>query len=310
MKFFDFFRKTKLKGEEQSVSGEQVASEKKENPVTNKKKANQDIIQTPLSLHPDWNISQEQMYVFRFLANDLAPLRPNQISLQGIDIDFEEGRWLVKAFIRSTVEQMIEIGEVGLILLDKEDKMIGHQQFDLSELGDIPSNTARPWVFEFRPENLFVEDIEQVPEDGWKLAFDLSSMREHQLDVDPRWRGELTKEQTEALEEVVSRLAPLPERQLNLTGFLIEEYEGGYAASIFIRSSHPKAMNIEKLPLQLLDANGEVAAEGSFHIEPALEIRPNTSKPWSFIFPKETVTKENADFSRWAVRLSPNAQVE
>lgn len=310
MKFFDFFRKTTLKGEEQSVSGEQVTSEKKENPVTNKKKSKQDLIQTPLSLHPEWNISQEQMYVFRFLANDLAPLRPNQISLQGIDIDVVEGRWLVKAFVRSTVEQMIEIGEVGLILLDQEGKMIAHQKFDLSALGDIPSNTARPWVFEFHPENLFINDVEKLPEDGWKLAFDLSSMREHQLDVDPRWRGELTKEQTEALEEVVSRLAPLPERQLNFTGFLIEEYEGGYAASIFIRSSHPKAMNVEKLPLQLLDAKGEVAAEGSFHIEPALEIQPNTSKPWSFIFPKATVTKENADFSRWAVRLSPDAQVD
>lgn len=304
MKFFDFFRKTNLKGKEDSIASQNVPTSKKDNPVSASKKKKADLIQTPLSLHPDWNITQEQMYVFRFLANDLSPLRANQISLQGIDIDENEGNWLVKGFVRTTVEQMIEIGQVELILLDKENQMIGHQSFDFSELGDLPSNTARPWVFEFRPENIFVEEI---PEDGWKLAFNVSSMKEHTLDLDPTWKENLSAEQVTALEEIVAKLEPMKERQINFTGFLIEPHEGGFVVSTFIRSSHPKTANLEQLPLQVLDATGEVVTEGAFTLDPPLAIHSNTSKPWTFIFPKETVKKEDPDLSRWAVRISPNA---
>ncbi len=304
MKFFDFFRKTNLKGKEDSIASQNVPTSKKNNPVSASKKKKADLIQTPLSLHPDWNITQEQMYVFRFLANDLSPLRANQISLQGIDIDENEGNWLVKGFVRTTVEQMIEIGQVELILLDKENQMIGHQSFDFSELGDLPSNTARPWVFEFRSENIFVEDI---PEDGWKLAFNTASLVEHALDVDPRWQGDLSNEQRTALEQLVAQLEPMKGRQINFTGFSIEPFEEGYGVMTFIRSSHPKTANLEQLPLQVVDANHDIVAEGVFTLDPPLEIRSNTSKPWTFIFPKETVKKEDPDLSRWAVRISPNA---
>lgn len=48
MKLFNFFKKTKLKGEESSVASNEVLNDKQSR---SKKKASQ-TIETPLSLHP------------------------------------------------------------------------------------------------------------------------------------------------------------------------------------------------------------------------------------------------------------------
>ena len=39
-------------------------------------------------------------------------------------------------------------------------------------------------------------------------------------------------------------------------------------------------------------------AKGGFNLD-QLEVKANTSKPWTFIFPKELLLKENMDLSKW-----------
>ncbi|UZN00101.1 SLAP domain-containing protein [Lysinibacillus sp. MHQ-1] len=64
---------------------------------------------------------QEQKYIFNFLANELEPLKPNQLSLSSISIEeARAGKWLVRAFFRSSLPQAIELGEIELFILDKK----------------------------------------------------------------------------------------------------------------------------------------------------------------------------------------------
>ena len=58
--------------------------------------------------------------------------------------------------------------------------------------------------------------------------------------------------------------------------------------------------NLNNLPLIVEDASGEVIAKGGFKLD-QLEVKANTSKPWTFIFPKELLLKENIDLSKWKV---------
>jgi len=74
-------------------------------------------------------------------------------------------------------------------------------------------------------------------------------------------------------------------------------------ASIFIRNGNSKAINIEQLPLEIIDANGKQVARGSFKMDPVLTVQPNTTKPWTFIFPSQLVNAEGADLSRWTARV-------
>lgn len=295
MKLFNLFKKTEKTGSDSTIDSEEILEGSAQAGGT-------DEVETTLSLHPQWTLSQEQEYVFRFLANELEPLKPNQISLSGIDIDVEpaNGSWLVKSFFRSSLEQSISVGSVELMLLDAEGKTLASQEFDLKELGDIPGKSARPWVFVFTKENIFAEE---PPAENWKLAFNVQSMVPHKLELEQAWEDGLTAEQKEALEKVVENMPKLKPREVNFAGFQVKKQEdGGIAASIFIRNGHSKQINIEKLPLELVDATGEIVARGSFDLAP-LSVKANTSKPWTFIYPKEMVQKEDPDFSRWTIRV-------
>jgi len=295
MKLFNLFKKTEKTGSDSTIDSEEILEGSAQSKGT-------DEVETTLSLHPGWGLSQEQEYVFRFLANELEPLKPNQISLSGIDIDVEpaNGSWLVKSFFRSSLEQSISVGSVELMLLDADGKTLASQEFDLKELGDIPGKSARPWVFVFTKENIFTEE---PPAENWKLAFNVQSMVPHKLELEQAWEDGLTAEQKEALEKVVENMPKLKPREVNFAGFQVKKQEdGSIAASIFIRNGHSKQINIEKLPLELVDATGEIVARGSFDLAP-LSVKANTSKPWTFIYPKEMVQKENPDFSRWTIRV-------
>lgn len=298
MKLFSFFTNSKKTGSDSTIDSAEILEEQN----TTKERTETDEIETALSLHPEWNVPQEQEYVFRFLANELEPLKPNQISLSGIDIDVEEanGSWLVKAFFRSSLDQPISVGSVELLLLDDNGKTLASDEFDLSELGNIPACSARPWVFVFSKEHLFAE---APPTENWKLAFNVQSMVPHRLELEEAWENGLATEQKEALAKVVESLPKLKPREVNISGFQVKEQEdGSIAASVFIRNGHSKQINIEQLPLELLDATGDLVARGSFKLGP-LAVSANTSKPWTFIYPKEMVQKEAPDFSRWIVRV-------
>ena len=295
MKLFSMFKKTEKTGADSVISSDEILEGSAQSEGTEE-------VETTLSLHPQWALSQEQEYVFRFLSNELEPLKPNQISLSGIDIDVEpaNGSWLVKSFFRSSLEQAITVGSVELMLLDDEGKTIASQEFDLNELGEIPARSARPWVFVFTKENIFAEE---PPAENWKLAFNVQSMVPHKLELEQAWEDGLSTEQKDALEKVVEGMPKLKPREVNFAGFQVKKQDdGSIAASIFIRNGHSKQINIEKLPLELIDATGEMVAKGSFDLAP-LSVKANTSKPWTFIYPKEMVQKEEPDFSRWTIRV-------
>lgn len=295
MKLFSMFKKTEKTGADSTINSDEILEGSAKSEGTEE-------VETTLSLHPQWALSQEQEYVFRFLSNELEPLKPNQISLSGIDIDVEpaNGSWLVKSFFRSSLDQAITVGSVELMLLDEEGQTLASQEFDLNELGEIPARSARPWVFVFTKENTFAE---VPPAENWKLAFNVQSMVPHKLELEQAWEDGLSTEQKDALAKAVEGMPKLKPREVNFAGFqVVKQEDGSIAASIFIRNGHSKQINIEKLPLELIDATGEIVAKGSFDLAP-LSVKANTSKPWTFIYPKEMVTKEEPDFSRWTIRV-------
>ena len=281
MGLFDLFKKGDKVGKESAVDSASVV---KTTGNASKKNGNRDVV-TKLSFHPEWNVPQEQKYIFNFLANDLAPLKPNQLSLSAINIEpaLANGSWNVKAFFRSSLSEAIELGEIELLILDKDDNRLASHYFDFKELGVIPAESARPWIFTFPASSITADD---VPEDGWKISFNLLSLRGHQLDLDDTWKKQLPVEQQEKLAEIVKTLPKLGKTEVNFTGLQAKlNDDNSLHASIFIRNGHDKAINLEQLPLEIIDARGELVAKGSFKLDPVLSVQPNTTKPWTFIFP-------------------------
>lgn len=297
MGLFSFFKKDDKVGKESTIASKEITGKTQ--------LSSKSSVKTKLSFHPDWDVPQEQKYIFTFLANELAPLKPNQLSLAAINIEEEAntGKWNVKAFFRSSLSQAIELGEIELLILDAENNKLASKTFDFKELGTIPPNSARPWVFEF--DRSSIEEGAETPGEGWQIAFNLISLRGHILDLHESWKEQLPKEQQEKLAEIVKTLPKLGKTEVNFTGLQLKQQDdNSLHVSIFIRNGNDKQINLEQLPLEIVDANGMQVAKGSFKMDPVLTVQANATRPWTFIFPSELVTIEGADLSRWTARVT------
>ncbi|KAB2336769.1 accessory Sec system S-layer assembly protein [Cytobacillus depressus] len=281
----------KKEGNDQSFSTEELINEKEETTETE--------IETALSFHPSWNLPAEQQYVFRFLNNELEPLKPNQISLSGIEVGEGSGGIEVTAFVRNSLQKAIQLEEATLLLLDKESQVIARHKFDLSELGEIPGKSSRPWVFVFPQESLKVTEFSK---ENWTLAFELR--KKHSLDLEESWQKGLSEDAKKQLENIVNSTEPPKEGEINIMGLQAKlDDEGSLHTTIFIRNGTDKDIQIEQLPLQVIDASGEVAAQGGFTLND-FEVKANTSKPWTFIFPKDNIKKDQPDLSKWIIKIN------
>jgi accessory Sec system S-layer assembly protein len=289
MSMLSFFKRKKKNGVDSTVSSEELLNEVE--------KADEETeVHTPLSIHPSMNISQEQQYVLRFLNNDLPPLKPNQISLAGIELNEAQDGIIVSAFIRNSLPKPITFEKTDLLLIGPNNERYARKSFDLAELGELPAESSRPWNFSFETSTLLTDEI---PSEGWQLAFEIK--RKHQLDLAESWETGLSAEDKEKLAQLVENLEPLNDGEINLYGLeaKVNEQNDLYV-TMFIRNGSNQTINVEQVPLQVQDATGETIAQGGFKLED-FEVKANTSKPWTFIFPSSMLLKKTPDLSNWKV---------
>ena len=288
-----FIGKNKKRGRDSVVSSSDLLNEE----VTDQANMEEEI-ETELSILPGSNISQEREYVLRFLNNECTPLKPNQVSLSGVEINSDSAENLiVTAFVRSSLNKAITFQSVPLILLGTEGEVLGKKTFDLSEIGELPPKSSRPWDFVFTKKDLFTDS---VPKDGWKLAFEIK--KPHSLDLAKSWEQSLAEEDKEKLKQLLNTVQPPKPGEVNFMGIQANiNEEGNLHITLLIRNGSDKNIQIQQLPLTVEDATGEIIAQGGFKLED-FEVKANTSKPWTFIFPKSLVTKEQPDLSTWKVQ--------
>lgn len=278
----------KLEGVESTVSSEDLLRESSNE--------DDDNITTELSIHPDWSLPREDEYAFRFLNNECPPLKPNQLSLSGINLYKEGNDYRVNAFIRHSLSKNIRLSETTLILLGENNELLGRKLFNLEELGELPPKSSRPWNFVFTSNDLFKQDL---PQQGWKLAFEIK--QKHSLDLDENWEKSLSQEAKQSLVNLVEQLTPPEKGEVNFMGLQATYADNGdFHVTLLIRNGSDKNITLQQLPLEVTDANSTLIAKGSFNLND-LEVRSNTSKPWTFIFPSSLVctSKENSDLSQW-----------
>ncbi|PRO65687.1 accessory Sec system S-layer assembly protein [Alkalicoccus urumqiensis] len=289
-----------LEGSESSVSSEEMLQESGE--------SSEESVETELSIHPSWNLPEEDIYAFRFLNMECEPLKPNQLSLYGINVDKQEdGTFNFNAFVRHSINKKIKLENAVIVLLDTDDSILGRKEFDLSKLGEMPPNSSRPWTFPFTAKDLFADS---VPQKGWKLAFQLKpSSRKHSLELTDSWKRSLAVEEQKKLENVVDNMEPPKHGEVNFLGLkatLLDEQQELHV-TLLVRNGGEKNINLEQLPLQVEDAEGDIIAKGGFKMDPKLHVKANTSTPWNFVFPQAMLLKDNPDLSRWKA-YPPNRQ--
>jgi accessory Sec system S-layer assembly protein len=261
--------------------------------------SNEELVQPKLSFHPEWEIKEEDRYVYQFLNNECEPLKPDQLSLSGLELqrDEVEGHVTVNALVRSSLNRPIKLEDMTLVLLGTDKELLAKKRFDLSELGELPAASSRPWNFVFEASSVKVDEL---PESGWTLAFQLKPA--HQLDLEESWEEALPEEEKQKLKELVEKqLTPPGEGEVNFMGLQIEHGANEHLhVSVLIRNGSEKDVTFQQIPLIVEDATGEVVASGGFKLN-EFKVKAYTTKPWTFIFPKELIQKEALDLSTWKV---------
>jgi accessory Sec system S-layer assembly protein len=282
-----FFKRKKKTGTDSTVSSEELLNQINE--------VSEEIeVQTELSIHPSMNVTQEDQYVLRFMSNDLPPLKPNQISIAGIELQqFDEGV-VVVAFVRNSLPQSIHFEPTTLVLLGQNGEKLARKTFDLSELGELPAKSSRPWNFAFERTTFLADEL---PQEGWSLAFELKP--KHTLDLAPAWEENMPEEEKEKLKAYVENMETLQPGEVKLSGLqAVLSPEGDLHVTMLIRNGTDQNLKIEKLPLQIMDASGEIIAKGGFSLVD-FGVKAHSSKPWTFIFPNSLVLSDTLDLSSW-----------
>ncbi|WP_307257916.1 accessory Sec system S-layer assembly protein [Oikeobacillus pervagus] len=251
-------------------------------------------VKTTLSFHPDANVGPEEKYYFQFLNNELPLLKPNQLSISGIDVKQNDDSIIITAFIRNSLSKAVRLSDSPLLFVGPDDEIIGRKVFPLGELGELPAQSSRPWEFVFTPKDLLKTEF---PQTGWKLAFELN--KPHSLDLEETWKNNLSEADQQKLDNLVKQMDPPKKGEINFMGLQANKAgNGDLHVTLLIRNGNEKNITLQQLPLVVEDASGEVIAQGGFKLDD-LEVKANTSKPWTFVFPASLVTKEEIDFSTW-----------
>jgi accessory Sec system S-layer assembly protein len=277
-------------GEDTTVSSEELLNETVELSA-------EEEVETKLFYSPAYEPAQELKYVYQFMNLELSPLKPNQISLAGVDLKQDEEQVTVTAFIRNSLNKAIKLQEMPLLLLGADGEKLARKEFDLSVVGDIPAKSSVPWLFEFAAGDLAFDG--DLPKTGWKLAFELKAQKKHSLDLEESWANSLPEQDKARLHQLVDGMAAPKPGEVNFMGLQAKKSEdGNLHVTMLIRNGSDKNIQLQQLPLEVVDASGDVIAKGGFALND-FEVKANTSKPWTFIFPSSLVLKEEIDLSVW-----------
>ncbi|MFC0414244.1 accessory Sec system S-layer assembly protein [Cytobacillus solani] len=269
---------------------------------------NEEGIKTELSYHPEWDLSVQEKYVFQYNHQKLPTLQPNQIAINGINLYEYDGGFVITAFLRSSLPKPVSFEVIDLVIVNGDNERLARKSFEMDLFGELPPNSCRPWRFLFENDNKLVDEI---PKNNWKVVFELKQKAPDvlPLDLEDSWKEAFSDEQKQHLEDIVKNLPPLREGEVNFMGLEAKMIEGrGLAATLLIRNASNRSITIENLPLVFEDASGEAVAQAGFQLN-NLEIKSQTCKPWTFVFPESAITKENLDLSKWKTYVPQNAAV-
>ncbi|WP_047985157.1 accessory Sec system S-layer assembly protein [Ornithinibacillus californiensis] len=253
-------------------------------------------VETTLSIPENWNVTNEDRYIYAFHNNEAPKLKVNQISIYGMELTMAPNKTLTATgLIRSSVVKEVQFGKTTILLLGPDNEIIARKEFELGRLGSIPSKSARPWKFTFNKSDL-VKDIDSPPSD-WTLAFELKP--KHQLDLEESWEKSIAEEAKTALAQIVNNAPPLKPGEVNFMGVNAKRNDNGdLAVTLLIRNGSDKNVTFQQIPLGVKDASGNEIVQGSFKVD-NLIIKSNTSKPWTFIFPKSMLKEDIINLSSW-----------
>lgn len=235
-------------------------------------------------------LSEEENLIYEKAHERLTLLGKNQLNIKGIHFSETEEILTVKTIIRTTIQKPILFKKkLSIALFNDHNEFITEEEFDLSDLDPLEPNSAYPYTFHFSKNELFKSNF--TLNNSWKIVFKQGKDR---LDLSD---SPMSKESRQELEKLLDKIGPPKEDEINILGLSLRKLStGDIQTTVLVRNGSKEPIDIKKLPMQIVTPKQEIVAQGTFSLE-GLIVKPYTSKPASFVFPRKSILLQDVDLA-------------
>lgn len=230
---------------------------------------------------------------------EMPPVKEGDVNIHPVYFVPDEGGLEVKVFFRNGLKNKINFDKLPILVLDNNDKIVAHKQFELKDVGDIPPLSARPWKLHFDKEDMneSVTDYKNL-----KVCFDTNLKAFNSVKVGVKdLPDNLNLGDKRKLDKILNDLPVLQEGTFSLSAVEVTvNTEGNVIILVVMRNGADKDAKLEKIPMKLSDAEGAIVASGEFTLDNCI-VEAKSAKLINFMFLKQDLLMEEFDLSKWKI---------
>lgn len=272
--------------------------------MTNNSNDERKVVDAQLSIHPEIedSLSNFQKDCLEDEISTLPPIKEGQIDVS-TDYIFDMGdSYEANVFIRNGLEKPLTLEKIPFRIVDGKGKVLASKIFTLREVGEIPPRSVRPWKIYFSKNEVSLEtyDLREL-----KIIFNTKIKAETTVKVEYENLPEkVSLQNKEKYTKFLEKLPLLREGQFSMSAYDIsKKKDGGISVTIVIRNGSRKTVKVEKLPITIIDAKGEMTASGTFYLKD-ISVNPYKARIYNFDFEGNEINKVDADLSKWKVNFT------
>lgn len=211
--------------------------------------------QLTLVFDEEMGISKEDEYMFRFHAKRLPALLENQLSIELLHAEQLMENVSLVALFRNTLPGSFEIQELPVLLLNKDNVPLGRKVLSNVDLPNFEPWTSKPVYLDFFEDELF-GDFEAEELTSMRLVFQMNPI-DVLHPISDSERAEFSDAAWQKVRRTNIATPPVGEQEFNLMLVSVEQEEAAVRATLLLRNGYAQELNVEQLPLELM--NGETA---------------------------------------------------
>ena len=243
-----------------------------------------------LSLHPDeiYKKSDLELEYMSKELSQLAPISEGQVVIGAIYSVVWEDNIEIGYYLRNATQDTIFFSNTPLKVLSANGEVLNRQVIDLTEMGNIPPHSARPWrVFIDKSRH----DAKEEQLESCTIEFDVAQWDTPYTKVitEDKQPTPLTQEQLTNLGKFLRSLPPVQQGYTTVDTFAIEKNDAGeLLVSIVVRHGMTNPMLLSRFQLAVLDQKNRCVARAVFNIEEH-PLEAGSFFMRTFAFPIETI---------------------
>lgn len=114
-----------------------------------------------------------------------------------------------------------------------------------------------------------------------------------ELSIHPSMESTISDFQKEFLNDEIAELSPIKESEVDIVTIYIFDMDDKYEASIYVRNGLKKEIFLEKVPLHIIDKEGNIVGSQIFDLRELGKIPPMSVRPWKIYFYKKNIKVDN-----------------